>query len=454
MRSLHGRLLLAASLVLAGFLGMTGVVLDAAFRTSAEASTQTRLQSRVYALLGAVDEDAQGRMVLPQELPDPAFSKPDSGLYAMVVADSGQLFWRSPSLTGQQLDMVLRQEPGQQRFEKISASTVELFVINYGVAWEDNEGREHVYTFAVAEDAASFQTEVESFRATLWIWLGGLALGLLLVQGGILGWGLRPLRTVAADLQEIEKGASDSLKGDYPHELKGLTASLNSLMRHSSNIQRRYRNSLDDLAHSLKTPLALLQSVSEDSTSSLQDVRKTTIQQVDRMSTIVRHQLQRAAASGRAALAPPTPVAQVVERLVQSLDKVYRDKQVQVSLDLDPASSFTGDETDLFETLGNLIENAYKYCDRQVAVTVRNDSQLPDQAKLIITVEDDGPGIAVEQVEQMLQRGKRGDETLPGHGIGLAMVCEIIELYAGKLEFDRSQMGGALVRLVFISPGN
>jgi two-component system sensor histidine kinase PhoQ len=184
MHSIHSRLLLAASLVLAGFLGATGLALDKAFRVSAEAAMQERLQSYIYALLAAADEDSDGRMIPPQELPEPRFSKPDSGLYAVITS-------------------------------RLERPDLQLYTLAFGVAWEDDAGTEALYTFTVAEDTTVFQAEIAGFRSTLWRWLGGMALVLMLAQGAILRWGLRPLRTVTADLQQIERGHAERLEGDY-----------------------------------------------------------------------------------------------------------------------------------------------------------------------------------------------------------------------------------------------
>lgn len=445
MHSLHSRLLLAASLVLAGFLGATGLALDKAFRVSAEASMQNRLQSYIYALLAAADEDENGHMIPPQELPEPRFSKPDSGLYAVIAGDNGEPLWRSSSLTGRDIDVTARQLPGERRFSRLARAGMQLYALAFGVAWEDDSGMESMYTFTVAEDTTVFQAEIDSFRSTLWRWLGGMALMLLLAQGVILRWGLRPLRTVTADLQQIEKGRAGRLDGRYPRELTGLTSSLNSLIEHSKAVQVRYRNSLDDLAHSLKTPLAILQSSHADSgddPTSHGLVRE----QVERMDEIISHQLQRAAVSGRTTLARPVPVGTVVERLVRSLDKVYREKQVTVDLDLDPAATFTGDEADLTEILGNLLENAYKYCHRALRVGVRTDQH---DAGVEISIEDDGPGIAADQVDTVLQRGKRMDESVPGQGLGLSMAYEIITVYGGQLAITNSPLGGTLLRVSF-----
>jgi two-component system sensor histidine kinase PhoQ len=256
------------------------------------------------------------------------------------------------------------------------------------------------------------------------------------------------LRTVTADLQQIERGHAERLEGDYPGELAGLTSSLNSLIMHSKAVQSRYRNSLDDLAHSLKTPLAILQS-SQPGNGPSDDSHALVSEQVQRMDEIIHHQLQRAAVSGRSTLARPVAVGKVLERLLRTLDKVYREKQVAVELDLDPEATFTGDEADLTEVLGNLLENAYKYCRSAVRVGVKSAQHA---GSVEISIEDDGPGIAPDQVDTLLQRGKRMDESIPGQGIGLSMASEIIALYDGKLSFTASPLGGTLIRISFGPP--
>jgi len=449
MRSLHSRLLLAASLVLAGFIGATGLALDKAFRVSAEASMQERLQSYIYALLAAADEDEQGRMTPPKELPEPRFSKPDSGLYAMIAGDDGTPLWESRSFAGRTAKLVEKQPPGERAFRRLAQSETALYAISFGVAWADYAGQEAFYTFAVAEDTAAFEAQVDSYRASLWGWLGGMAVVLLLVQGFILRWGLRPLRKVETDLQRIDQGEADHLDGRYPRELSGLTSSLNQLIEHSKLVQTRYRNSLADLAHSLKTPLALMQSTCDGKADERAEVQEGVREQVQRMDDIIEHQLQRAAVSGRATLARSVPIRPLVERLVRSLDKVYREKQIAVAVDVPDDATFYGDEADLTEVLGNLLENACKYGKGQVKVSVHRPQKSAAGHALDICIEDDGPGIDPAKINTVLQRGKRMDETVPGHGIGLSIVEEIVGVYGGKLEIERSELGGALVRVRF-----
>jgi two-component system sensor histidine kinase PhoQ len=451
MHSLHSRLLLAASLVLAGFIGATGLALDKAFRVSAKASMQERLQSYIYALLAAADEDEQGRMTPPKELPEPRFSNPDSGLYAVIAGDDGLPLWRSGSFAGRTVNLIEKQSPGERAFRRLAQSETALYVISFGVAWADYAGKETFYTFAVAEDTAAFEAQIDSYRASLWGWLGGMAIVLLLVQGFILRWGLRPLRKVEADLQRIDQGEVDHLDGRYPRELTGLTSSLNQLIEHSKLVQTRYRNSLADLAHSLKTPLALMQSTCEGKEDERAEVQEVVREQVERMDEIIEHQLQRAAVSGRATLARSVPILPLLERLVRSLDKVYREKAIKVSLDVAEDTTFYGDEADLTEVLGNLLENAYKYAKAQINVAVHCEPKTSAGHAVDIQIEDDGPGIDPAMIDTVLQRGKRMDETVPGHGIGLSIVQEIVAVYGGKLEIERSELGGALLRIKFDS---
>jgi len=444
MRSIHSRLLVASFLILAGFLGITGFALDRAFQDSAATAMQENLQSRIYALLAAADADEQGRLLLPEHLPESRLSEPDSGLYAMVIRSGGELFWQSASLIGRSLQQPSLQPPGKKYFRTLDTQDVQLSMLEYGVSWEDDAGSEQQYTFVIAEDMAPMQAELTRFRQGLWRWLGGLAIVLLLAQGWILRWGLNPLRDVAVDLQNIQLGTAEALQGNYPRELHGLTSSLNALMEHVRSVQQRYRNSLDDLAHSLKTPLAFLRSVAEDQNKDCDQLRQAAFEQVERMDTIVQRQLQRAAASGRVTLAKPTAIEPIVQRLVKSLNKIYRHKGVTTELDLQPGILFQGDEGDLMEMLGNLIENAFKFASSSIRISATSRQQ-----ELLLSIEDDGPGVPVTQLGNVVQRGMRADQTLPGQGIGLAVADEIVSLYQGKLEISNSESGGARLTLRF-----
>lgn len=450
MQSLHGRLLVAATLALAGFLGATGVALYQAHKESAEAAMGEQLLGHVYALLAAADEDEDGRMLLPAGLPDPRFSNTDSGLYALVQSDPAGFDWRSPSLTGLPGDFLRQQRPGTQALHRQRDGERELMAINFGIVWEDYLGEEREYTFAVALDTAPMLKEVEGFRTTLWTWLGGLALILLLVQGWILRWGLKPLRKVAGDLSNIEAGRADRLEGEYPKELRGLTGNLNALIASAQANQQRYRNSLDDLAHSMKTPLAILRNAADEA-NACGSFGDTVQEQVRRMDDIVQHQLRRAVAAGRSTIGRAVEVPPLVERLTRSLAKVYRDKAMDVELKLTTDSRFFGDEADLMEVLGNILENAFKYGRGRIRVSSESASGDGPRPGLTICVEDDGAGIADGKADDALKRGRRMDESLPGQGIGLSVALEIVTVYDGRIDIGRSELGGAAMEISFPS---
>ena len=439
MNSIHSRLLAAATLVLAGFLLAAGVALEQGFRAGLENALKDKLQSVVYGLLAAADVDEKGRMMLPDTLAEPRFGSPDSGLYAWVLTEQGKFFWRSPSSLGKIFPGAEILPPGKVSFARLG----DLFVFAQGIGWEDDKENTWRYTYLVAEDVAAFEEQMRVFRVSLWSWLVSMALVLLLIQGLILRWGLRPLRAVEQDLEDIREGLRSRLEGKYPQELQGLVSSLNSLMEHSRAVQERYRTSLDDLAHSLKTPMAYLNTVIHDPAVSCEQLRGIADEQLQRLDHIVQHQLRRAAVSARSTLVAPVAVAPLIDRLLTTLEKIYAEKQICAERRLTPGAAFRGDESDFMEMLGNLMENAFKYGNTQVRVTAE------DRDGLRLTIEDDGPGITPEIWPQVLLRGRRADEANAGQGIGLTVSWEIISLYGGTLDAERSALGGLKLAVVF-----
>ncbi len=445
--SLQTRLAVAGSLVLVAFLGLTGFALDRAFRDSIETATVEKLKGHIYALLGAADVDKRGRLRLPESLPDPRFSEPDSGLYAQVQGENGKYTWRSPSMVGREPLAIIPTRTGEFTFVK-TGSPDDMFILSFGVLWEDNAGKGLAYTLMVSQSTVSLISQIESFRFTMFLWMGGSALILLLVQVFVLRWGLTPLRQVAGDLKRIEAGETDVLGGDYPKELLGLTQNINSLINHGRASQERYRNSLGDLAHSLKTPLAVLQGVMDSRDED--GLREAVAEQLPRMDEIVRYQLQRASASGRSDITRAQRVAPVVGQIVNTLQKVYREKGVVCSQELDEDAMFYGDKGDLMEFLGNLLENAFKYCTGAVAVRVEcPEHEEGTRLPLLIAIADDGAGIPESEWERVLGRGERQDQKQQGQGIGLSVADDIIRLYGGGLSIGESKLGGAEMRVNF-----
>ncbi len=456
MRSLRGRLLIAASVVLAAFLGLTGLSLDRAFRDSALAAVQDRLQAQVYMLLGAVNPDAFNRLTLPEVLPEARFSTPDSGLYADLMDSQGNLVWRSPSLLGLALPFFPAvRNPGDTQFAPLNSSDgTPLFVLAFTVSWEIARNQYQRYTFRVAETRRDFDDQVWSFRRGLWGWLLASTVVLLAAQGLILRWSLKPLRQVATEIKDIETGRRVELSSGYPEELQPLTANLNALLHQGHTHLERYRNALGDLAHSLKTPLAVARGALENDADP-GELRRTLGEQVERMNRTVDYQLQRAAAAGRIALSAPLPVAPIARKILDSLAKVYAARALQLRSEIAATTVFHGDEGDLLEILGNLADNACKWCRRQVVVRAW-PADHGGRRELVVEVDDDGPGIPAELAPLLLNRGQRADPTVAGHGIGLAVVRDLVEeVYYGRLEIGRGALGGTrvLARLRFQANG-
>ena len=437
-RSITRRLLLSNLLLLVAFLGFAGAALDRAFRTSVETAAQERLEAYLYTLLAAAGEDADGRLRMPEQLAAPAFNQPDSGLYAEVAGENGAYRWRSGSLLGQRDEMLIATKPGESRFRYADG----MAMFDMGVAWDDANGNPIDYSLTVAIDKQPIDHQQEAFRSTLWYWLGGVSLVLLLVQIGLFRWGLGPLRDMSAAVQRLERGESSRIEGPVAHELQGLSDNLNSLIALNGQRQTRVRNSLADLAHSLKTPLAVLRGAAEQNPNN--ELGELMREQTRRIDDIVSYQRQRAAVAGSTAVTRPVALMPILERLRASLDKLHQERGIRCDLILQPNDHLRADQGDLFELFGNLLENAYKHCQQRVRIELRRE---PEQ--LVLDIDDDGAGIADTDVERLLQRGERADQRHPGEGIGLAVASEIIRQYGGELIIASAELGGARLRLIF-----
>jgi two-component system sensor histidine kinase PhoQ len=454
--SLQARSLLAAGIALAAFLGLTGFALDTAIYETLRTSLHDRLQSYAYAYLAGSEVSRAERWLPPEVGPDPRFDRPGSGLYAGVVAPvevdgNRQDVWRSPSALGLELPFSTKLSPNMTEFGVHDAGTGQVYLFSIGVKDWDPANRGSVdLTLHIAEDTANLQNQLDVFRRTLLVYLGGLGMLLLALLMATLRWSLRPLRRVAVDLARVERGEQDRLSDRYPLELSGLSANLNEFIESERDHLERYRNTLSDLAHSLKTPLAVMRSQLETDAEGEQ-FRWTILEQVGRMDQIVAYQLSRAATSGHTTFVTPIRIEPHAEEIVASLEKVYAARRITCEFEIDPQAVFHGELGDLFELLGNLIENAFKWARRRVLVSAR---PLPQKGArrpgLEILVEDDGEGIAEDKIDQILRRGVRGDERVQGHGIGLAIVEDLIKSYRGELVVSRSAaLGGASFRLRF-----
>ena len=450
--SLQTRLLIVFSILLGVFLFLTGVVLDRAFSNSIEAGAQDRLQGHIYLLLAGADEES-GEFFFLEDLQEPRFDQLDSGLYGFISnAAIGEL-WRSDSARTFDLPgSEILQQPvnvGENRFERVVIEDAEVyFILHYGIQWEDN----NEYNFSVIESAAPYYSEITNFRTNLRSWLGGVAIVLLLIQFYGMKWGLSPLQLMENDLKEIESGNKDKLEGDYPEELRGVTDNLNLLIESERKQQSRYRTTLGDLAHSLKTPLAVIAGVlpklKEKHISESEEQLASVSDQLDRMNQIISYQLQRAVRSNDGnSLLKLVNAASVIEKVIEALVKVYAEKAIELETQIDKSAVFNGDERDLMEVLGSVLDNAFKYGENKIRVSLIQTGVKNKDLNII--VEDDGPGVPEDKREFILQRGARADTLSQGQGIGLAVVTDIVSSYGGEIAVDKSDLSGAKIKIVF-----
>ena len=444
--SIQRRLISITSLILVIFLTSTGWVLDRTYSASIVQGAEEQLKLVIYALMGIAEEEGAS-LVFNQSLADPRLAQAESGLYAIVTTDLKQTLWRSPSL--QSIDSAgfsdnlsfANLTPGVFSFSNIDNAQVK-YQLSYAVIWDGIEPSQVVFTAIV--DQAPYLAAIADFRQNLWLGLGGATLFFILAQLLALGWGLRPLLVMQREVRELEQGTRSELSNEYPAELSGLAENLQRFASHEAQQRVRYRQALDNLAHSLKTPLSVLRNALVEVA-----IDKGLIKdQIDRMQDTVSRQLARVVVVAPVMLSAQIDVAQAVRKLVRTLEVAF--PKVDLLLELHAQPKLRIDEGDLLEILGNIIENACKYSKYSVCISV---DQVPaaqaNEAGIVITIEDDGPGIPNAMREDVLSRGLRLDTQVAGQGIGLAVAKELVTLYEGRLSISDSELGGAKVALYF-----
>ena len=441
------------------FLALAGYALDAAFADTAMDNLRARLKNYATAYNGSIDFLRDGSLYIREQSPDARFDVPGGGLYAEVIRPDER--WASMSAEGPVLPqsgpmLGPRQEEftGPLEMLQIDGSKGQVYRYGQGVIYETEPGHEIPYTIYVMEDTRSLGAQLRVFRSKVWLWLGITGTVLLLLQAFILQWSLRPLRRVVNELTKVQRGEAQRMTEHHPRELEPLTDSINAFIESERENLDRQRNTLADLAHSLKTPLAVLRT-QLDASSADPELRDELDVQLRRMNNLVSYQLARAASSGHKLFAAPVPIESNAEEIVRGLEKVYAAKGVLCEFEIAPNARFYGEPGDLQELLGNLLENAFKWARQRVLLTAKptTGSGASRRAGLLLAVDDDGPGIAPEDVARILQRGVRGDERVQGHGIGLSIVQDLVRGYRGELQVSRSQeLGGARFE-VTLPPG-
>ncbi len=432
INSLAFRLVAGAAVCLGGGLLVGAYLLSSLYRDYVERSFDDQLTFMLESLIAVSRVEAGGRVTLARALPDPLFDQPYSGWYWQIAGADGPLA-RSRSLW----DKTFAAEDGRdggalRHYQTHGPDGRAVRALTRTITLP---GSDQPYNFTVAGDQAEIGAEVAAFIQTLAVSLGALGLVLVGAVFAQVHYGLRPLRRIAPALADIRSGRDEHLAGEFPAEVAPLARELNELLDHNREVVERARTHVGNLAHALKTPLAVL---ANEAAAADGPLAETVDRQTRAMRRQVDHHLARArAAARRGTLRVEIKVEPVIEDLSRALVAIHAERGVKIAVKTEPDAVFAGERHDLEEMLGNLMDNACKWAKGTVRVSVAGQD-----ARLVVRVEDDGPGLEPKERVSALKRGRRLDEKVPGSGLGLAIVADLAETYQGGLELESSPMGG------------
>ena len=454
--SLRWRLLGATGVALVVALSAAGWVLSNLFHDHVQQQFELDLQRQLNLLTAQVDVNGVESPQTPSTLVDPRWHTPYSGLYWQVesvgeATGQAKVVQRSRSLWDQVLNVPQdRLEVGVIHRHRITLSGTTdqtLEVMERTVRVEGEPGKAPRWRVMVAADTQPLDQAAARFTRELASYLLILALSLMGVAWAQVMLGLAPLQRLQEAVQALRLGRSARLDGLFPKEVEPLVDDFNRVLDHNHQVVERSRQLAGNLAHAIKTPLAVMRNLAGGLPASSQDAARQFQEQIQHMQAQVEWQLGRARVAGAGVPGLRTPVAPVIEGLARVMRKVHADREGKGPLTIQlppmpPEQSFGGEKQDLQEILGNILDNACKWARAQVRVSAHAQA-----GQLLIDVEDDGPGLDEEQRRVVFERGVRIDERTPGSGLGLDIVRELVQLYRGQVQLDESPLGGLRVTL-------
>lgn len=436
-RSLGRRLVLGATLWIAVALLCAGLMLFELFRAHVTATIEARLTADLNQIIAALEIGADGAPLLTRRPAEPLFEKPYSGWYWQVDAP-GDVVLRARSLWDASLTLPADAlaDGALHRHSLAGPNGQALLALERSVRLADASPPMRV---AVAADIAEIEGPLRRFGGTLALSLGALGLGLIAAVVLQVWYGLRPLERLHVALAALRAGHRRRLAGDWPDEVQPLVHDFDAVLDHNAAVLERARTQAGNLAHALKTPITVLANAVGAGGGPLAATVHAEV-------TAMQRHIDRHLARARAAAAVGRPGVQadaetVARRLARTLGAINPARSITIEADRS-VPPFRGDAEDLTEILGNVMDNACKWARTRVCVRLAGG-----KTGLRITVDDDGPGLPAERSEDVFARGKRLDETVPGHGLGLAIVRDLVELYGGAVTLDASPLGGLHVRL-------
>lgn len=424
-------------------LALGGFALDRVVTGTITRNFDDGLSASIPAMLAAAELDPFGEVRFNRPPVDPGFNEPYSGLYWQVSAKDRAPF-RSRSLWDRELPVDFTTscvEPCVTRSYTFRNEPLRI-IERDGII----PGSSVTWRFQVAQSTAKLDAQLADVRKTLWLSLGALGAGLILLAMVQASIGLMPLRRISAQLAAIRSGkASRAPTDDVPPEIAPLVQELNALLDHNEKVAEEARTHAGNLAHALKTPMSVL---TNEAASRSPELADAVVRELSTMRRHIDHHLARARAMGRrTASTARAPVWPSLERLVTAIERIYAERGVVIDIAGDRKLVFRGERQDLEEMAGNLIDNAAKYGGGRVFVTLSAGTGR-DSGLLQMQVEDDGQGIPAKLRETMFERGSRLDTGKPGTGLGLAIVRDVAGIYGGTVSLAESEdLGGLLVTL-------
>jgi len=447
-RSIATRLFLTAAALSSAVLLVASVFFTAYYRKEAEEIFERRLDVYLRAIVADVSESGQEGRTGPGQLGDPQFELPGSGWYWQITRmdDAAHEIKASRSLFAERLpklsDLGVPAEVGGSRRGYASGPDGRRLRIVERVIDVGDTG---IYLVQVAASSEDMEEHITRFRFELIVAFAALAIALAIVAAFQVRFGLRPLRQLQNELVSIRRGERDRIAGAYPSEIAPLADELNLLISANRDILERARTQVGNLAHALKTPLSVMMNEAHAAPSPLSE---KVVEQARVMRDQISFYLDRARAAARGgALGTATPVAPCVEALLRAFTKIYSERGVAFSCELEPEARFLGERQDLEEMIGNLLDNAGKWASAAVSIRIETVPGAAGRNLLEVIIDDDGPGLAAHLRAQATERGRRLDETKPGSGLGLSIVVDLAAAYGGALELDDSPAGGLRARL-------
>lgn len=442
-KSITGRLLLASLVWVFLLLVVGGVVLSAVFRDHVETEFDLRLRQTMDTMIGVSDVDAEGHITFSRSLSDQRFNEPYSGWYWQVVAD-GMVPVRSRSLWDQELTVDFSHDSFPWLiYETGGPDGQRIRVLERDVTLP---GTASSFRFIVAGDVSEVKGHIARFNRIIAWSLGILGAGVLIALVMQVRFGLSPLRQVEGGLMAIRAGERKRLPKDAPFEIRRLVDEMNAVLAQNEKLIERARTQVGNLAHALKTPLAVI-------TNELEHRKKSKfVDMISRQISIIRrhvdHQLARARAIGHSRhIKAKTDVEACIINIGRTIQRIYKDRKLNLRVEIQPDLKFQGEKQDLEEILGNLLDNAAKWAKSTIHVTAVSKRRKGKALRILLAIEDDGPGVTRNQRPALYKRGKRLDEAIPGSGLGLAIVKDLAQIYGGTAHLKRSNLGGLRVEV-------